>query len=99
MARARAGAARLLPLLPPSSGLAAVARGGVARRACAALHRRHAPHLGGIGLRAVGARHAGLRARVGRRAGGRGGRASAVGAWGVRGWGEGPAYPLWAAEL
>ena len=75
LARPRAGGAAVVHAVPPPARLPALGRGGLARRARAALHRRHAAHVGGHGLRAQRARHAGVRARGGQLARGRRGRA------------------------
>ncbi|MBK6899979.1 MAG: discoidin domain-containing protein [bacterium] len=80
LARPRARAGRLLPVAAPAGRLARVGRGRRPRGARAALPRRHAPHLGRHGLRAVGAGHVRLRRRGERRAGDRRGGAGGVAA-------------------
>ena len=65
----------------------------------AALHRRPAAHLGGLGLRALGARHVRLRARAGQHAGDRGRRAGGLGHGAARPHAAGALHVPRAAEL
>ena len=70
--------ARVLPRAPRPARLAAVGRDRLVGPHAVALHRRPAAHLGGLGLRALGARPAGLRTRERQLAGARGRRAGGL---------------------